>query len=147
MKSKIISAVLLGCAVCAFADSSMTTNMSVWSVSGTTSSTGTVTQNTNTTATGNTATNAVNMSLLALPNQSPKVVINLTTPGVLTVYDQNGKVAFTSNLPAGQVMVDTSNFPLGNDKLVVTTNQNGSTFTMVQNVIVYSNNTASVSGS
>lgn len=78
----------------------------------------------------------VSMLVVAQGAGAPQVKINLNSPAMLTVYDQNGSVAFTQQLQAGTTTVDTTNFPLGNDTLVVTVNQTGSTFTMKQSVTV-----------
>ncbi len=78
----------------------------------------------------------VSMLVMNAGSGTPKVKINLNSPAMLTVYDQNGNVAFTQKLQSGITTVDTTNFPLGNDTLVVTVNQTGSTFTMKQSVMV-----------
>lgn len=78
----------------------------------------------------------VNMMVVDNAGQSPKVQIDLEAPALLTVYDQNGNMAFTQNLQPGQTTVDTANFPLGNDQLVVTSNQPGVDFNVTQNITV-----------
>jgi len=82
------------------------------------------------------ASSNVKMMVVENSGQSPKVQINLEGPALLTVYDQNGNMAFTQNLQPGQTTVDTANFPLGNDQLVVTSNQPGVNFSVTQNVTV-----------
>lgn len=123
MKTKILAVLLGSMALTAFADSS-------------TMATGQMQMQTTMVSSGMSGANKMNINLVENAGQSAKVIINLGSPATLTVYDQNGKLAFTSNLPAGKTTVDTQNFPLGNDLLVVTANQNGSTLTMKQAVMV-----------
>lgn len=128
MKNTIIGTLVLGCAVMASADAASASMMTSTQVQ---MSSSTMVMNN-----GSTGASAANMSIISNSGAAPKVLVNLGAPATLTVYDQNNNVALTSQLPAGQTTIDTSNFPLGNDMLVVTTNQNGSTFTMKQAVTV-----------
>ena len=86
----------------------------------------------------------VSMLVVKQSNAAPLVKINLSARGRLTVYDQNDKIAFTQRLLPGLTTIDTANFPLGKNYLVVNTSQNGSSFTMRQAIVVTS---GSMSGS
>lgn len=131
MKNKIIGTLVLGCVVIASANAASATMMTSTQVQ---MSSSTMVMNN-----GSVGASAANMSIIpSNPGAAPKVLVNLGAPASLVVYDQNNNVALSTQLPAGQTTIDTSNFPLGNDMLVVTTNQNGSTFTMKQAVTVES---------
>ena len=62
----------------------------------------------------------VQMALITNAYGNPQVQIDSGAPATLTVYDQNHNVAFTNQLNAGRTIVD----------------QGGSVFTMTQNVYV-----------
>lgn len=133
MKTKIITTLLLGCMLSAYAD---VQNIVVSAPPALATPPVAGNSVTKMTANGLPGPSMVQMSLINSSSGTPQVQIDLGAPATLTVYDQNHIVAFTSQLNPGRTIVDTTNFPLGNDQLVVTSSQVGAVFTMTQNVYV-----------
>ena len=130
MKTKIIGALLLGCVISVYADAPSAAMAPA-------STNPAVVANTVMVASNSVAgPSKVNMTVIQRVGMNPQVQIDVGAPATLTVYDQNHQVAFTETLNIGRTIVDTTNFPLGNDQLVVNSNQTGVNFTMVQNVTV-----------
>ena len=113
MKSAIKTLVLTGLLSCSFA--ALADNMAVQTPSGKMAE--------------------VAVTMITQANTAPKIKLELGAPSLVT-FTQGKTILINQQYPAGISMIDTSKFPAGHYQIVVTINQQGASFQMMQNVVI-----------
>jgi hypothetical protein len=88
-----------------------------------------------TTQTQSGQTAEVAVSMITQANQPPKIKLELGAPSKV-MFTQGKTMLINKEFPAGTSMIDTSSFPAGHYQIIVTIQQQGATFQMMQNVVI-----------